>query len=252
VDNIEALKKSQEVNGARSHLWAKVLVVGLALEVAVLLAFREGKSWVETVAGVFTALLVAVSVGLEIHFGKKADKAFSELQQISEENIAEAHARAAEANQIAEQERLARLQIEARLEPRWISVGLFDEALKGKPTGTAKIVYLRDDGEAFSFAMGLCNVLKVNGWIVFPPEPVSQSADPLFSRFPTLMSVQGQPLGVTVVTKMGEPDPIEQKTPITPLHTLCDAFLTAGFGVALGFDATFPLNCFRIVVGPKP
>lgn len=62
--------------------------------------------------------IVALGVWGEIRFGGRARHAADELQDILDQKVAESNARAAEANEKAEQERLARVQIEARLTPR--------------------------------------------------------------------------------------------------------------------------------------
>jgi hypothetical protein len=208
-----------------ASLWSNIVVVVLTVLAAIAGVFAFN------VAAVVLTVPAAIAGAFALYFS-------SRLGALKD----------AEVKQIAEQERLARVQIEARLESRRMSIVLFDEALKGNPAGTAEIVYLRDDGEAFFFAEGVFGALQANGWLVDFPTPVQQSVDPRFSRLPTLMSVQGQPLGVTIVAKSAEPDLTGQKAPVTPLQTLCSAFMASGRGFALGFDATFPDNSFRIVI----
>ncbi|HLW92606.1 MAG TPA: hypothetical protein VKS78_15080 [Roseiarcus sp.] len=52
-------------------------------------------------------LAIAVGVYMEIHFGRKASTAEAQLQQISDERVAAAEARAAEANRKAQEAQLA-------------------------------------------------------------------------------------------------------------------------------------------------
>src|SRR5829696_2341857 len=118
MNEIETLKESFETNGKYVEWSGQAVVAGLALDIVVLLIFASGKPLLETTASVFATIVIGAGVWLEVHFGRKAGAAARRLQQISDEEIAKLHARAAEANLKAEQEQLARVKIEEQLAPR--------------------------------------------------------------------------------------------------------------------------------------
>lgn len=103
--------------------WA--VVAGLVAEIIV--AFlAHGKAPVfdatsEKVADVIATGLIALGVIAEIHFGRKSRIASNALQSISEEKVAEANLRAAEAARLAESEKLERLKLVAAVSPRTLS-----------------------------------------------------------------------------------------------------------------------------------
>jgi len=82
------------------------------VEVLVLLWFSAEKSWLETGLLIVANLIIAAGVFGEDHFAHRAGEVALRLQQISDEKVAEANARAAEANQKAQETilELARLQ----------------------------------------------------------------------------------------------------------------------------------------------
>lgn len=85
----------------------------------------------------------------------------------SKKAAAEAMARAAEANKIAEQERLARLQLEARLAFRSIDPNAkvkISNALKPFAPQAYDILWYPDDQESTFFANEIFNILKNAGW----------------------------------------------------------------------------------------
>ena len=82
-------------------------------------------------------------------------------------SIAEANARAAEANKIAEQERLARLQLEAILAPRGLNAEQANDLIdKLKPFAGQKfdLFIYSNDGEVVFFTNVLSNILQLSGW----------------------------------------------------------------------------------------
>jgi hypothetical protein len=90
-------------NETRSEYGAWAVVVGLVIEVVLAVAFRSDKSFIENWAPVLADCLIALGVYCEIHFGRRVKTAAEELQRLSDEKIAEAEARASEANQKAQE-----------------------------------------------------------------------------------------------------------------------------------------------------
>lgn len=103
MDERDSLKQSFLRNSQWANLSGWAIVAGLVFEVIVLLWFSKDRSWLETGALIIANLIIAAGVGLEIHFGHRVGAASMDLQRISDEKIAEAEARAAEANQKAQE-----------------------------------------------------------------------------------------------------------------------------------------------------
>jgi len=101
--------------------------------------------------------------------GLKKDAALAlERAAKAEENLGEAKRQAAEANRIAEQERLERIKIEERLASRRISKSKKEEIVKLlTPFAGARITLQKiGDDEATEFANDLISVLKESHWTV--------------------------------------------------------------------------------------
>jgi len=143
---------------------------------------------------------------------------------------------------------LIRKQLESRhLPPEFI------DTLKDKPKGEATIVYPREDGEAFGFALQLFASLRQAGWRVEVLEPIDlakhskfSSDDLSASRIPLVIAAGGQPTGISVVARR-VPEPTEQE----PFNSLVHALLPLGLPVGGGLDDNLPDNFLRIIVGPK-
>ena len=99
--------------------------------------------------------------------------------------------------------RSATESIWARMQPRFLAVGPFLEALKRHPTGTAMILYQPQDQEAYNFAFSLWPPLGHAGWIVSQPEPFRARAEPPFDRMPAGFAAGAQlNRGVTLVANV--------------------------------------------------
>src|SRR5260221_9119417 len=99
------LKRSFARNRRLADRFGKLIGVGLSMEIVFLLIFAENKSWKEILAGIFATAVIAVGVCFEIHFGGQPEDEALNLHQISDQNIAEVEAPAAEPSQNAEQAR---------------------------------------------------------------------------------------------------------------------------------------------------
>ena len=111
-----------KISHAKYSDWAEysawAIVVGLLVEIVIPLVFAPPRSWVVTTV---PNIIIALGVGFEIHFSRRARRVADDLQNMADKKVADANARAAEANEKAEQERLARVQLESRLAPRNLS-----------------------------------------------------------------------------------------------------------------------------------
>jgi hypothetical protein len=181
MDEIKNLKDSFERDGNWAEASAWAIVGGLALEVCLLLWFSKDRGSFETLSLVAANVIIAVGVFGEIHFGRRAAKISKRLQQISDERVAlaerasaesnqkasEAVARAAEANEIAEGERLARVRLEKELawrtltDEQRIKFVLATKQFSGQPFD---IVTYQDDAEAMYFSADLVRLLRGAGW----------------------------------------------------------------------------------------
>jgi hypothetical protein len=98
------------------------------------------------------------------------------LQTISDGEVAnlnreaaEANERAAEANRLAEQERLARVELEARLAPRTLSVrqqARIHSELTKLAGRYVTITFINDSFEAAAFASQIRDVFNQAGWVI--------------------------------------------------------------------------------------
>jgi hypothetical protein len=124
MDEREILKGKFSRLRRRAGFGAQIILVGLALEIVVLLVFAKDKLWLETTGLIVTTAVVLVGVWVEHGSGRKAEDIADELQRFSDERIAEFEARAAEANQRAEEAslQLARFRESRTLGPEQIDI----------------------------------------------------------------------------------------------------------------------------------
>ncbi len=135
-------------------------------------------------------VLVVIGVAGESFFGIRTWWNNRKLQQVSEQidqyrqsQIAEALRKAAEANQIAEQERLARVKIQQQLADRTISGAQRDKLqaiLKTRHGQHATVESLVSEGrEALAYALKITAVFRDAGWNTTPPREQSFMTTPL-------------------------------------------------------------------------
>lgn len=117
---IRSPKDKYESNSRWAERSAYAILVGLAFEVIAVI-FVSPKSTTLWFTLVIPNALIWIGVAGELLFGGRARSASDELSAEAQERIAQADARAAEANEKAEKERLARVKIEARLAPRHLT-----------------------------------------------------------------------------------------------------------------------------------
>jgi hypothetical protein len=119
----DQIKSEIEDNESRAEWGAWAIVAGLVIEIvlAVGISLEMDKKGLENWGAVVADCLIVLGVYCEIHFGRKASAGNVELRRRSEEKVAEANVRAAEANRAAEEERHARLKLEAQLQARTLT-----------------------------------------------------------------------------------------------------------------------------------
>ena len=131
----DKLREAVSKDETRAEWGGAAVVFGLGVEVALTAAYRHGESAVEVWAPSFATALVTLGVAAEILFARKARAKSEVLHRRSQEKVAEAEARAAEAIQKAEEERHARVKLEAKIAPRQLSseqIAVLSQELKGK------------------------------------------------------------------------------------------------------------------------
>lgn len=96
-DNDNQLQISVSVNEKLSKYCGWAVVAGLLIEVCLAWEYRGHATWMENWGPIFADALIALGVFGEIHFAGRVSKSEKELQRISDEKVADANARAAEA-----------------------------------------------------------------------------------------------------------------------------------------------------------
>jgi hypothetical protein len=127
--------------------------------------------------------------------------------------------------------------------PRMLSADAI-EFMRGKPTGTAEIMYRREDSEAALFAEFVFAWLGSNGWRVSKPVPIPEN----ISAEKILEVLRAAPLGVTVAVKE-IPDNPKRDDPYSVLMDIFGKSLVLAYGAR---DTSLPDNVFRIIVMQRP
>ena len=162
-----------EVN--RDALWSKrcgwAVVLGLAIEVAIAIVYQEHVSWLQNWLPVAADILVALGVWGEIHFADKVSRQEEAMRLDAAKQIAEAQRQAAESLRLAEEERHARVKLEAQLAMREITPEQY-EAL-GQMRGKVSAVNITTMGtfEATRYAAQIAKALADAGIKVMMCEP---------------------------------------------------------------------------------
>jgi hypothetical protein len=97
------LREAVAKNESRAQWGGAAVVFGLVIEVVLAATYPHGKSIIEEWGPVVADALVALGVAAEILFAAKARSKAEALQRLSDEKVSEANARAAEANQKAQE-----------------------------------------------------------------------------------------------------------------------------------------------------
>ena len=140
----------------------------------------NGALIVSLVAGVLSTGVIVWTAKVKEFHGEANRRESSERIALLDAAVAEANARAAEANQKAEEDRLARVKIEERLAPwEWSSEqrATFISLLRDAPKGHIAIEYIRsDERRSYGFAMELKNMMETLHYDVWGYVPGFQQA----------------------------------------------------------------------------
>jgi hypothetical protein len=217
---LEALEKWS----ARATL---VILGGILLEIAALLIFRHpdissGEIWILVSANV----LIGIGLAVEYICILRTIVASGELQRVSDEKVAEANARASEANQIAAGATLELAKLQPQVAPRVLTKEQYDElqTLKGKVPAVS--IVWQAGSEPLSFAMQISVALQDAGVVVklfdsrndsfwggiflaFPPS-VDQFENPLSKAFlnANLYPSTGNTLGMPMLSDLPTDIPV--------------------------------------------
>jgi hypothetical protein len=220
------------------------------------------------------ALLGAVLTGAALYVSAKVSSNIADvIQEDADKRITEARTRgdearaeAAKANQRAQEAAERAAEAELRLEqlrkqvgPRQILRDAFLSALADQPKAPTEIFFLRDDPDSFFVAQQIRELLHDANWEVTQPAPASPSD--LYPTSPTVMSVGGQPSGITVVGHSVSHEEGQwwmdkmsgKEWPKTPWTVLSNAFsqsLGSVAGSGGGANAP-PEGRLRVVVAPR-
>jgi hypothetical protein len=170
-------KTVRRMFGLSLHAWENVMVGSLAF-------------------AAFAALVVGIATFAVVKLQRQEIAASKdELERYkldAGQAIAEAGARAAEAN----------LALEKFKAPRQIKGAEFVRALAGKPKAPVEIVFVRDDAESWALSLQIEHWLKAANWPVSAPAAIAGPDEPKYATSPSAIQAGGQPRGVTIVHRM--------------------------------------------------
>lgn len=113
------------------------------------------------------------------------------------------------------------------------------QALRSKPAH-ADILYARGDAEAYWLAQEIFDLLSMGGWQVLRPTEVPSAN--------VLEELKAQPLGITIVA-----DALSDKTKSDDSYAILRGVFLKTFRQAMStYDSKLSPNTFRIVVMPRP
>jgi hypothetical protein len=154
----------------------------------------------------------------------------------NEKDAAALRAEAARLNELAEDERLTRVQIEERIAPRQLTNpqrSALVDALKRSPTkGMVGLRCVVGDAEGFAFASQLDEALKAGGW---PTTGVSQGAP----------GPGGNPVGLAIVVRSAAGAPLYATA-------LQRGFKSAGMDLSVAAEPSMRQGDVALVIGNKP
>jgi hypothetical protein len=166
------------------------------------------------------------------------------------------------ANERAKAAELETQKIKERMAPRFMKREAFLKALEGQPKGRVEILYLRDDPECMEVAQNIGQLLEIAGWEVLSREPLkARDERPNAAKGPSMMTVGGQPSGITVVAGFTSPE--EQEAGVNRMlgkpwartpFTVLEHAISEGIGrvsTASGGQYGVRAGMLRITVAPK-
>jgi hypothetical protein len=183
----EELREAVSKNESFAEWGGAAVVFGLVVEVVLTSAFRHGQSAIETWGPVFADTLIALGVAAEILFARKARSKAETLQRGSDEKVAhamlkasEADARAAEANQKAQESALELVNFRAARSISNENSSQIAERLHRFAGTPYDVAISSNDSEITTFQYVLHGMLKKAGWTALPWGQPSPRMSPIF------------------------------------------------------------------------
>lgn len=169
--DIKELTQVRESNSRIAEFSAYMVFIGLALEVLVILIQSE-KSPLRILLEAIPSAMITLGVLGEIHFEHNSNLAADILLKKSDERIAEAEKLTAEANQKAEEARLAHEKLKSEFVWRALTPDEMHKIISVLLTerGGIEIVYFHSDVESALFSKQIASVFAMANWEfrVFP------------------------------------------------------------------------------------
>jgi hypothetical protein len=190
---------------------------------------------------------------------------WAEARRVSDEAISKTNVNIAEANARAKEAELKLEQVRERMRARHIKGESFLKILEGKPKTPVEILFVRDDGEAFQLSLEIRDFLKRATWSVEEPRYITQEdVSPRLERnHPYTMAAGGQPQGVSLFLRAesqadfereAEKNPLDPDRPLDTPRKALGAALLDSLGTLSGgmsYENGRP-GVLRVIVGPKP
>jgi hypothetical protein len=262
----DQLRSDIAANESRAEWGAWLVVGGLALEIVLATAKSLGyeRPIIENWGGVLADCLIALGVYSEIHFGRRASNTNTELRRRSDERVAAANARAADAELRTELLHSAMAYNEM---PRSLDENTFVEVIKNVSVGSIEILYDHSVPDALLLGMMYAAALQKATWNVLgvnAVDPTKPDKSPMGIPEPYIIMGRGSPWGISIISKDDPRTPgnfIISKSDTDPLWTelkgqaaaLAKATLDSGADrfASIGTDKRPPENIFRLVIGAK-
>ena len=165
-DGLKKLESRYEAYALRS---GAIVILGLFVEVVLAVEFSHGETFLEIWSPVVADILVALGVFGEIFFARKAKSISEKLQRESDDRVAKATERAADANKLADEARLETERLKAQFAWRLISPiqeQILRHSLEKLKGSSVHILVFMQDAEANNFALDIRSIFKLSGWRV--------------------------------------------------------------------------------------
>ena len=246
----DQIKSEIEDNESRAEWGAWAIVVGLVIEIVLAVGVSLGidKKGLENWGAVVADCLIALGVYCEIHFGRKASTGNVELRRRSEERVAEANARAAAANQKAQEAILELARFKA---PRVLTQeqrGRIVEKLKRFSDTEYDIAISDSDPEILSFVFTVELVLSSAGWVELNWQGSGQA---LIRQGQSLIRLGASVTNVVIGVHVNQPPKLlECASVLSDALTAEDIDATAGRHVPHEMSST-NANAIHILIGRK-
>jgi hypothetical protein len=191
--------------------------------------------WALQAISVFLVGVTVIIGGLTILAGREANRRQAEKLLTLETALSDAKKEQAKAEASV-------LELESRARARHF-VWEIAATLKGKPTGSAEILYDPTVPDAYSpLGREIRGALQHAGWNVAPLRPISHPV----GVHGNILGVQPTPHGITI---FGLLDSCPKDTAYCALLT---ALSDSGLETVASRDEDMPKDSFRIIIGPRP